>query len=474
MSFKKVLINTSYILISQQLSKVIRFFVVIILIRYLGKDSFGVWSVVQAIPSMFLVLGNMGINGILVRQVARNKSITKDIVAQVFSIKLILSLFFIGFVYVFTILFQYESDVKRLILIVSIAHVAISYTQIIASVFRASEKFGFEAFMQIIRSITLFLIVCLVILFDLKLKGLVCGLLIGWVLLSICCLAWYRKKYGLSMHLFNFESYTCLLKSALPFALQEFINPLFMQINIILLSHLSTFESVALYNAPYKIILFLYAFVFALRRALFPTLSKLSIIDREKYIKTFYNAAKIIALIGFPIAIGILLLSKEIIFLLFSKNFAESVIPLKIMAITLILYYFRSLFNVTLYASNKEWHASIVFILATLLNIILAVILIPKWDYIGPCVATLISETFIVICGYYLISSNCFKITYLNTGVRLALSILTMSILMMLSTKLSLPIQIAIGAIGYGISICIFKVISLQEYRNIIKMIKIS
>jgi hypothetical protein len=86
----------------------------------------------------------------------------------------------------------------------------------------------------------------------------------------------------------------------------------------------------------------------------------------------------------------------------------------------------------------------------------------------------LISEAFIVICGYYLISTNLFKITYFNTGVRLALSIMTMSILVMLSTKLALPIQIAIGAIGYGISICIFKLISLQEYRNIIKMIKIS
>ncbi len=476
MSFKRVLKNTSYILIAQQLSKVINFVQVIILVRYLGKDNFGVWSVVQAIPSMLIVLAHMGSDSLLIRKIVRNKSIQEESLAQVLSIRLILSFFFISVVYVFTHLFQYEHDVKQLIFISSISLVIISYNQVIASVFRASENFIFAAVLKIVRSVVLLLLVCLVILFDLKLSGLVYGLLIAYLMITILCFSWYKKKYALKIKFFKFESYAMFLKSSFPFALLALAAPLFMQIDIILLSRISTFESVAFYNAPYKIILFLSAVPFALNRALFPNLTKLYNNNKEKHFETFRKACKIIAFVGLPISIGTFFYADKIVYLLFSDQFTESIIPLKIMAIMLFFNYLRSIFNVTLYASNMEYPLTIIFALAIVLNIILDLILIPRWDYVGACVATLLSEVAIMGCSYYLISSRLFNIInikYFKTATKFVLSALTMSILVILSKNLPLPAQITAGMLGYFISIYIFKVFSVEEYKNIKKLFQL-
>lgn len=476
MSFRRVLKNSSYILISQQLSRGINFLTVIILIRYLDKNTYGIWSIIQAIPSMFIVIAHMGIDSFVMRKIVYDKSIKEELIAKVLLLRLIFAGFFIGFVYIFAYAFNYEANVRQLVLISAISTSVICLTQVIASVFRASENFIFESVLQIVRSSALLLVVYVVMQFDLKLNGIVYGELILFIFITIVCYIWYKEKYSLKLKLFKFDSYAFLLKSSLPFALMALVDPIYMQIDIILLSQLSTFESVALYSLPYKIVLFMTTIPFSLTKTLFPNMARLYNTNKEAQIETFRRTCKIIALVGLPACVGIFLISDKLIYLLFSEQFAGAVLPLKIMSIMLLFYYFRQIFNVTLYASNMERSVGILFTVTIAIDIILDVILIPRWDYLGACIAALLSEMVFMGGSYFLITRGLFKIINIRDTkiiVKVILSVLVMGILVIISKKLPLPVQITVGILGYCSFVYIINIISAEEYRSFGKFIQL-
>lgn len=444
------------------------FFQAIILIRYLGKESYGIWSVIQAVPSMFIALSHLGIDSILLRRVAREKNAQHELFSQALVIKFILSIVFILFISLFLIISGYEYKIIPLIILYSLAHVIISYSQLIADVFRAHERFIFDAVVTVLRSFALFITTCIIVLLGLQLESLVYGALISYIILVFFCFYWYVVKFGFNFQFYENKKYIDMLKAAVPFALLTLADPIFMQINVILLSRLHSYESVAVFNAPYRIMIFLYMIPFALRKTIFPTLSKLSRFDKKEFAQFFSKSFKLITVIGFPIAFGTYFLSEKIIILLFGNEFIESVQPMKIMSIILIFNYFRQILNVTLFASDKEKIASITFIFATILNICLGLLFIPRWSYNGACYAILISEIVLMLCSlFYVYKDNVIEFIFVKTGARILLSIVTCLFFLYISSSLHLFLQVSIGLVIYTFSVFLYGVFSKEERKKI-------
>ena len=64
-----LVLNSSHIL-----SKLINLALVLILTRMLGPSGFGIFTFAFAYVILFMMLGSMGINSLLIRDIARNKA----------------------------------------------------------------------------------------------------------------------------------------------------------------------------------------------------------------------------------------------------------------------------------------------------------------------------------------------------------------------------------------------------------------
>jgi O-antigen/teichoic acid export membrane protein len=473
MSPKSILKNTIYIIGTEQLSRVINFFQVAILIRYLGKNNYGIWSLTQSIPSMFYVLTDMGLNSIMLRKIARDKINQEQYLSQVLFLKVILAVLFFCIIYIFSKTSGYETEVNYLILFSSLAYLFGSFSEVITAVFRAHENFAFESIINTIKSAVFLSFVCAIIFLDLKLRGFVFSLLILNLMIGLVCFYWYSKKFHLiKLKVFKSNIYRDLFKESLPFALLVFINPVFSQIDIVMLSKLSTYESVGIYNAAYRIFLFLFVIPIAIKNVLFPRLSNLYSNSTEAYESTFNNACRIIVLLTLPMCAGLYLLSDRIVVLLFSKEYMLSVFPLRVMAICLFFANLRTIFGVTLYASNLERPALIIFGTATILNGVLDYLLIPKMDYTGAALSSLFAEVFILLSYYHYIRKKLSIVTAFNVYMRISLSVLFMGITVLLTKAFPLFVQIIIAVIVYGISIRFFNVLTSEDYLNIRALFK--
>src|SRR3989338_1273769 len=108
--------------------------------------------------------------------------------------------------------------------------------------------------------------------------------------------------------------------------------------------------------------------------------------------------------------IGIFLLSERFILLFFGNEFYNSIIILKILAVALLFMFILRPFSRTLIVINKQkLNASIVFSIM-ILNIILNLILIPIFSYVGAAITILICEMVFFFSTYYYAAKHEYRV----------------------------------------------------------------
>lgn len=470
-NFKRILKNASYLVISDQVSHLISMVQVVILVRYLGTSGYGVWSLVQSFPGMFLVMTDIGLNSIMLRTIAKDQSCEKKLVQQVCLLKLVLSFVFLAAMGIILRVFNYEPAVRTYVFLSSIAYALLSFTEMIVAANRARENFTFESILNVSKAVLFTLMVIMVALLDLGLRGLV----VSSIVVSICsllgCIIYYWKVIFQDFVLSSIAQYVALIRRALPFAMHNIVSPVFMQIDIIMLSKLSTFESVGIYSAAFRVVAALYFVPAAINRTLFPGLSKLHGKSQGDFEDLFHKSCRLTALLGLPAALALFVLSDKIVTLLFSTAYLESTIPLQILGLSIFFYYLRLVFSATMYASNHEKAALAIFAAGTAFDFGLDYLLIPKFSYQGAAVAALASEAFLFFGYYYFLRKQVVTTKYLMTGIKIAGAAFLMAAVLFILKGTPLAVQISLGAIVYGFFVFLFKIPTASELDMIKKLL---
>ncbi|MFH0810767.1 MAG: polysaccharide biosynthesis C-terminal domain-containing protein, partial [Pseudomonadota bacterium] len=84
----------------------------------------------------------------------------------------------------------------------------------------------------------------------------------------------------------------------------------------------------------------------------------------------------------------------------------ESVLPLRIMAFCLLFTYLYSATQAALDASRNEGGSAVVWLVATVANVVVDFVVIPRYGYVGSSVATLLSEIMVFAGGWLVLRRN--------------------------------------------------------------------
>lgn len=71
--FKGILKNTTYLMVSEVIGRVISLVQVPIIVRYLGKNDYGILSLAAALPSVMLVITDIGLHSHIIREISRTR-----------------------------------------------------------------------------------------------------------------------------------------------------------------------------------------------------------------------------------------------------------------------------------------------------------------------------------------------------------------------------------------------------------------
>jgi len=402
--------NSLVLLVSNIISKILGFFYVMYIARYLGAEGFGILSFALAFTGIFSVFNNLGLGPLTVREVARDKSLAGKYLGNITVIKIFLVIITFGLIAITINLLGYPKQTIKVVYFLALFVILSSFSNIFNSIFQAYEKMEYQSIEQILSSI----LILSGGLFVISQGFSVVGLASIYFLVSAVILGYnfavYVWKFDLPKLAVDFSFWKPTIKEALPFFLSAIVNIIAFKIDIIMLSMMKGDMVVGWYSAAYRLIETLIFIPATFAGAIFPVLSNFYVSSQESLKLIYKKSFKYLFIVGLPIAVGTTILAHKIILFIYKSDFTHSITALQILIWTIPIIFLTYMFGTMLASINKQFLALKINFLCMILNVVINLILIPRYSYIGASIATVITELLSFILCFYFLSKFVYKI----------------------------------------------------------------
>lgn len=447
---QKIVKNIAITGISQFIISIIGFLLLIYIARYFGEADFGKYNFALSFTAFFVIASDLGISSFIIREVAREKQLAGEYITNASLTKLLLS--FISFVLIVIVinLMAYPQDTKIVVYLFGIYTILTSFALTFRSIFQAFEKMEYNAAVELIKQIALVFLVLFVIRSKCGLLELAYVYLLTGILDVILSLFIVFKRISRPNLNINYLFCKRLVLKSIPFGFNELFGVIFFKIDTIMLSSIQSDSAVGIYSAAYVPLLSLSTIIsYMVASTLYPVMSKCFISSKKSLEEITALTSKYIIIIGFPIGIGCFLLSDRFIELLYVDQYSSSVIPFQILAFFIPFRLVSKITGTLLTSINKQNVRTISVGLSSLANIMLNVILIPRFSYLGASVATVLSELFLYYTFNIFIERYYMKIYINNYFLKPCLASLLMGIFIINYRDLNLFLLVSISAVSY-------------------------
>lgn len=402
---KQVFRNTSIILVGDLSFKLISLFLIIYLAKYLEVENFGKYNFVLAYISIFGIITDLGLNSILVREMAKDVDIIPKIIGNAFIIKSILAVLAVFLSLLIASFMNYPSDTTLYIYIASLMLLFQSFSDTYRTVFQAKLKMEYEIVSKLVFKITSLIIILYLISIHSSLLQLIFAFTLLESLKTLLNYIFLRKmvkaKFDIDLILWK-----KLLKESLPVTLTSIFFLINQRIDVLMLSKIKGNFEIGLYSAAYRLSEPLGIVPYALIASLFPIMSHSFQNSKGTLIKSNEMGFKFIIMAMLPICVGTTLIADKIILLIYDQSYVGSISALQILIWALFFASINYHLTSILLATNKQKLSCFTMSISVIVNILLNMILIPKFSYNGASIATVVSELTQVTINYYFISEN--------------------------------------------------------------------
>jgi len=379
----------------------LNFIALLMIARSAGVDGFGIFSFVLAFSGLFQLVADFGLSNILVREISTHRDQLDRYLGAAKSLIWILS--FLTFaVMVGTIhLIGRSAEVVQLSYLMGLAVLAMFHVTGYAAVFRAFEVMELNALGFVLHKV--FLLGC--VLLTIFVHGDLIGFALSYLAANLALWGFnyllVRRRYVRPRMIMDRPLWRELVTEAYPLGIGMILRRATWHVDSLLLTWLAAPAAVGLYNAAYRIIQSISLLPMALTIPLYPVFSRMAEGSHEKLWAAYQKSLKFLGIVSIPMAVGLSVLSGRIIGFLYGEAYLASAQALTVLSWVVVLLFPTSLY-LYLYTALGRQRAYTLCVGASLgINIVLDLVLIPMFGFMGACYATLIAEIVLFGLGYY-------------------------------------------------------------------------
>lgn len=384
--------NTAALAIAGIANAIIGFFFIMYVARYLGAGGFGILSFALAFTAIFGVFTDIGLSTLTIREVARDKSLAKKYLGNIIILKMILVIATFGLIALTINLLGYPEQTINVVYLLALSVVFNAFSLMFYSIFQAYQRMEFVTIGRILNSVLLLAGALFAISQDLSVVAFASlYFLAGVVTLGYNSIVstWKFAKPKIEI---DFSFWKETLEQSWPFGLVVVFVAIYCWIDSVMLSLMQGDEVVGWYNAAYRLVFVLLLIPGAYFSSVFPVMSKFYVSLKESLKYIYEKSVKYMVIIAVPIGVGTSLLADKVILLIFGAEYSHSIIALQILIWFTVFAFVDGVFAQLFNSVNKQIILAKVTGSCALLNVLLNVILIPKYSYIGASIATVVTE----------------------------------------------------------------------------------
>ncbi|PIR76622.1 MAG: hypothetical protein COU32_00970 [Candidatus Magasanikbacteria bacterium CG10_big_fil_rev_8_21_14_0_10_42_10] len=364
------------------------------------EKGMGQYSFITTFTTFWFILSDFGISSYLYREWSKGNVLIEKI-QEDFNVVLTLKLLMAACVFLpFVVINWFINSEILWPLILYYAFIVLSMFISHADIYLHSiNNFKFSAIRELLEKTIVIIVGGIALLF---LKNVI-SIFIAMIVAQIVSLLYYfkgrfpfRPRYAVNLVRMKF-----LIRKGLPFVLFAVFISIYGRIDMVMLRYMKNFETVGWYGAGYKAYEIANIFPGVLfLPAIFPVLSRIyNEKNRETYKNFFNRAIRILFSTSILLSIFFVFLAPYLISFLFPTSFAPSVLAMRIIILVLTISSLSVLFANTIIIQNKEMLSLKIVVISTIINVVLNLILIPRYSLYGAATATVIAEA----CNLYML-----------------------------------------------------------------------
>lgn len=390
-SLKEIFDNTATIIAGNLVFRILSLILVIYLARYLDVVEFGKYNFVFSYLEFFNILIDLGLSAILVREMSRNHDSMAKTVGNAHLIKMLLSLLAIFLSSFIIYLSNYSNDIKLYVYVVSLILLFRAFSDTYRNIFQTLFKMKYDVISKLSFKIIATVSILLIIYLGGNLFHILLIVVFSEMIKTILNYLFSRKLVKAKFDI-DYKLWVYFFKESLPVALSGVFLIIYNRVDILMLSFMKGDFAVGIYSAAFKLSEPFGMISFALISSLFPLMSKYFIHSDRMFRKTFLMGLKYLTILLVPICLIVTIFSRNLILLVYSFSFADSAVSLQILTWATFFASINYFLSFLLISVNKQKISTLIMGVCVLLNVVLNLILIPRYSYVGASFATVVTE----------------------------------------------------------------------------------
>ncbi|WP_457623163.1 flippase [Persephonella sp.] len=369
------------------------------LVRVLGPEKFGLVMFAQAFIQYFIILTDYGFNLSATKEISvyrNDKEKVSEIFTSVMLIKILL--LFFSFLLMTLIIISFEKFKEEWLIYYLTFGMVIGQVLFPIWFFQGIEEMKYITIINIISKLIFTILVFLFVnqTSDYILVAVINSL--GYIVAGVISIWIVYKKFKISLKLPSSDKLIFQLKEGWHIFISTLAISLYTVSNTFILGIFTNNTIVGYYSAAEKLIKAAIGLLTPFSQAIYPYISKLMSESKEKGILFIKKITFYLGIISLLSSILLYIFAEPLTLLILGDKYIESIIVVKILSFLPFVIALSNIFGIqTMVTLNYKKAFSNILISASIINIILALTLVPIYKHIGISTSVLISEVFVTI-----------------------------------------------------------------------------
>jgi len=464
--------NTIFVTLGSLTLKFFSFVYGIFIVRQLGDERFGQYSIVLGFVGLFQIFAELGISQYVMREISRDRSLAPRYFWNLIALRMLLGLVGIGIITAGATVLHYSDAIVFGVFIQTSSFLLAALDAPIKSVFSAHEKLGYVASLAVVGQITVMILGGAFLLSGLGFEMLILANLLSIVPQIILGL-WGLRRYNFQLLpiQLNPKEWFSIIRHGLPFGVISLALTIDFSVDTFMLSLWQPDYVVGWYNVAYNLTRSLVFIFSGFMIAIVPSLSKTYVRDEATVQSWYYRAVKFGLFFSVPIAIGGTLLSLQLVHFLYNETFTPVADSLRIIIWDIPFLVFAGLGGQMTTIITAERTAARVYAISAVFNILANLFAIPNFSYLGASLVTVLTDILVAIQFYILLRARLKLPNILPLVVRVLLAASVMALAVWAAQSIHVLFAIAIGGAVYMIVILLVRFFDQTEWGMLQKAI---
>ncbi len=445
----------------------------VLLVRRLSVDEYGVFSYARAFPQFFIVLADLGLEQLVVREVAVRRERAGEILAVTLPLKLLLTVAAFGVAIGVLALMGRDSVEFRVTAFMAMYIFARSVMTFLMAFLKGLEDMSWIAWSTVAEAVATLVLIYFLVAYNGTAGSAIRQFFLAFAAGFAVMLPGLLRGAGFPRVSINPGQWLKLLSRSWAIGIGGLAVFVLSFFDVLVVEHFWGSRQVAYYSAAMTLVGVVSYIQNAVSAAAYPIISKFYVSDRDALMKTYEKLFRISSITGLPICAGGYCLAAALMGGLFRQEYTASARAFEILCAANVFTVYASFYGSFATGINRQKFFGVAYIIIAAVNAGVNLLVIPRYGITGAAVTQLVSSAAIIIATYFGVMRPYHKIN-IGFTIRMLLSLALMAAAALLTPGLNVFLRVAAAGAVYCVAVIVLGAIDKDDWQLARKALGIS